>query len=243
MTTSPDASERAGWEMVFRTGEFPPKYQTHAAPNQSVVEWADTLPTGASILDVGCGVGRHVIYLGGRGFQMAGMDVSPSGVKISQEVCLQSHIPFDGRVAEMASLPWEDAVFDAALSTSTICHSVRADIARALDEVWRVLKPGGLFLVDFLHKDTLSYQRTREQAARGELTEIEPDTFVDQSPTPDLMDDAFLPHHYSDETDVRDLLKRFEILKVWPDLSEPAPNSTLARRGYWVASVRKPAHG
>ncbi|MBI1277822.1 MAG: methyltransferase domain-containing protein [Anaerolineaceae bacterium] len=238
-----NSEELAGWEPLFQNGFIPPRYQTLADPNDSVVEWADTLPSGASILDVGCGIGRHLIYLGGRGFKMAGMDISPSGVKTSQTVCAERNIDFDGRVSNMTALPWADMTFDAALSTSVISHNLRADIFKTLEEVRRVLKPGGLFLVDFPHKDTFSYQRVRKQAAAGEITEVEPDTFVDQSPEPDETDDAYLPHHFCDEADVRDLLRAFEIIRLWADLPEPSPQGNLPARGYWVAWTRKPLSG
>jgi tellurite methyltransferase len=240
MTHPSNSDERAGWEALFRSGNFPPRYQTYAAPNDSVVEWADGLPERASILDVGCGVGRHVIYLGGRGFKMAGIDISSSGVKISQEACAERQIDFDGRVANMTALPWPDMTFDAALSTMTIFHQMRANILKTIGEVGRILRPGGLFLVNFLHKDTLAYQQIRDQVAAGELSEVEPETFVDESPQPDVNDDAFLPHHFSDEADVRDLLSSFEIIRLWADL--PEGTNGVTRRGYWVASARKPLH-
>lgn len=240
MSDISQADDRAGWELLFRSGNFPPRYQSQAAPNPSVVEWADALPPGSSILDVGCGVGRHLLYLGARGFRMAGADISPTGVKTSQERCAEQQIALDARVSPMTLLPWGDNVFDAALSTSTIPHNRRADILRTLQEVRRVLKPGGLFLVDFLHKDTLNYQRALDQAASGQLTEVEPDTFIDESPTLDASDDAFLPHHFSDEAEVRNLLGSFDIVRLWADLSERAPDGGRGQRGYWVAWARKP---
>lgn len=56
----------------------------------------------------------------------------------------------------------------------------------------------------------------------------------------DLNDDAFLPHHYCDEAEVYSLLSSFEDVKVWADLAAPAAEGELPRRGYWVASARKP---
>jgi tellurite methyltransferase len=239
MTDSVTPEDRAGWELLFRGGVFPPRFQTLAAPNASVVEWAATLPAGSSIVDIGCGIGRHVLYLGERGFKLAGMDVSPTGIKTTQEVCAEHQLDFDGRVADMQALPWAANTFDAALSTSTVPHNRRADILKTMAEINRILKPGGLLLVDFLHKETLSYQRVRAQVAAGEISEVEPDTFVDESPEPDRMDDAFLPHHYSDEADARDLLCDFEIIKLWADLPV-VPEGEFPQRGYWVAWARKP---
>jgi tellurite methyltransferase len=240
MAENTDLNKPAGWEHLFQSEIFPPRYQTLAAPNASVIEWADTLAPGAFVLDVGCGVGRHVVYLGGRGFRMAGMDLSPTGVQKSYEACAERQIAFDGRVADMTTLPWADATFDAVLSTSTVCHHLRADMMKTMDEVRRVLKPGGVFLVDFLHKDTQSYLRIKEQAVSGELVEVEPNTFVDQSPEPDRNDDAFLPHHYVDEAEVREILSSFEFIKLWADLPGRTAEGELAQRGHWVAWVQKP---
>lgn len=240
MTTNPNANNHAGWEHLFQSGFFPPRYKTFAEPNGTVVEWADTLlPSGTSILDLGCGVGRHAIYLGKRGFKIAGADISPSAVKQTQAACDERQIDFDGRVADMTSLPWDDSSFDAALSTSTVCHHTLANIQKTLAEVQRVLKPNGSFLVDFLHKDTLAYQGMLKQVAEGSLSEVEPNTFVDMSPQPDVNDDAFLPHHYCDEAEVRDLVQDFEIVKLYADLSDKKAEDSLARRGYWVAWLRK----
>jgi tellurite methyltransferase len=233
-------NERAGWEHLFQNQAIPPRYDTLAAPNDSVVEWASSLLPGSFILDVGCGIGRHVVYLGGRGFKMAGVDLSPTGVKKTSDACAERQIDFEGRVSDMTALPWPDMTFDAALSTSTVCHHMYADIVKTMAEVSRVLKPGGLFLVDFLHKNTQSYQQVLEQTVAGRLAEVEPNTFIDQSPKPDTFDDAFLPHHYCNEEEVRDFLRSFEILKLETYFPDSPSDGGLSRRGYWVAWVRKP---
>jgi hypothetical protein len=64
-----------------------------------------------------------VTYLGRLGFKMAGADISATGVQLASAACAERGISFDGRVCPMTSLPWADASFDAALSTSTIHHA------------------------------------------------------------------------------------------------------------------------
>ncbi len=225
--------ERAGWEMIWRSGSIPQRYQSLAEPNPAVVEWADTLPAGGHILDVGCGVGRHCVYLGERGFRMAGVDISPNGIEQTAAVCAERGIAFEGRLSDMTTLPWPDATFDAALSTSTIHHHLRADMARAIGEVWRVLKPGGVFLADFPRVDTPSYQQQRELVAAGKILEVEPNTFVDERGAEDP--DGFLPHHFSDEADLRDLLSAFTIIR----LEAADPKVAPGRGPKWVAWLRK----
>ncbi len=230
--------DRAGWEEIWRMEDLPPRFRSFASPNDSVVAWAETVVPGGRILDVGCGVGRHVIYLGGRGFQMAGTDISPTGVKVTQDAAAGQNIPFDGRVSDMTTLPWPDATFDAAFSTSTIHHHLRVGIMQTLAEVWRVLKPGGLFLVDFPSTDTLTYQTLRELAAAEQVAEVEPNTFVDERNAEDV--DGFLPHHFCDETDIGELLREFQLVRLYPALREVVTESGPGKIGKWVAWVRKP---
>ncbi len=228
-----------GWELIWNSGQIPKRFASFSAPNSTVVEWADTLLPGGSILDIGCGVGRHCIYLGGCGFRMAGMDVSPSGIKQSQEACAARNIPFEGRVSDMSTLPWLDSTFDAALSTSTIHHQLRGNLVRSMAEVARVLKPGGLFLVDLECTQATKYSERRALADAGKILEVEPNTFIDTREDSDDFD-GYLPHHFSDEADVRDLLRPFEIVKLWAALHESTRPDRPGLVGKWVAWVRKP---
>jgi len=224
-------TNRVGWELIWSSDRIPDRYASLAAPNETVVEWADRLPAGASVFDLGCGVGRHVLYLGGRGFRMAGVDISPTGVQRTREVSAERRVAFDGRVCDMTMLPWPDATFDAALSTSTIHHGLRANIQRTIDQVWRILKPDGLFLVDFPCTDRADYALMRAEVDAGNILEVERNTFVDERP--DSGDaDGFLPHHYCDEADARDLLRRFVVERLWAELRDGS-------RGKWVAWARK----
>src|SRR5262245_37014726 len=96
---------RIGWEAIWSSDRIPGRYGTFAVPNETVVEWANGLPSGAWVIDLGCGIGRHVIYLGGRGFRMAGADISPTGVQRTTAVCAERGLVFDGRVCDMTVLP------------------------------------------------------------------------------------------------------------------------------------------
>lgn len=222
---------RAGWEQIWSTVAVPGRYASFAAPDESVVEWANSLPAGAHVFDLGCGIGRHVIYLAGLGFHMAGADISPTGIERTRAACAERSLTFDGRVCDMMATPWPDAAFDAALSTSTIHHGLRADILRSIGEVWRLLKPGGLFLVDFPSVERAEYAQRRAQVAAGQILEVEPNTFVDERPDSDDAD-GFLPHHFCDEADLRGLLGQFTLERV---LSA----SGAGGRTKWVAWARK----
>lgn len=229
---------RIGWEPIWASEQIPSRYTSFAPPNDTVVEWANSLPPGAAVFDLGCGAGRHVTYLGGRGFQMAGSDIAPTGVQRTYTACAERGLAFDGRVCDMTTLPWPDETFDATLCTSTIHHALRANIQQAIAEVWRILKPGGLFLLDFPCTDTWDYQSQRAGVVAGHQLEVEPNTFV--NPRLDSEDiDGYLPHHYCDEADVRDLLRHFTLVRLWPALRPVLPELGQGLDGKWVAWARK----
>lgn len=234
MSDISDTGQRAGWELIWRGEKIPPKYLSIAAPSPTVVELARMLPSGGSVLDIGCGLGRHCLYLGKQGFQVAGMDISPTGVETTRAVCAEHNITFDGKVADMQALPWPDAVFNGAFSIASLHHHLRPNLVKALDEVRRVLKPGGLFAADFPSTASAQYQSLRKQVAAGELSEPEPNTFVDERPEVDEDDDAFLPHHFCDEDDLRDLMQGFEVLSMQTEIND------TGKPGRWVVFARKP---
>jgi SAM-dependent methyltransferase len=235
------AAHPPGWEPIWARPEveIPKRFASFSAPNSTIVAWADTLPAGGLLLDVGCGVGRHSVYLGGRGFRVAGIDNAPSGVARAIAACAERAIAFDGRVGDMAALPWPDATFDAAFSTSTIHHHLRADIVRAIDEIWRTLRPGGRVLLDFPDTNTIDYAETRALIGPDGYQEPEPNTFIDPRPhTRDL--DGYLPHHFCDEADLRDLMRRFTILKLWEAIHPAKPSRGPGMVGKWVVWGQKP---
>jgi SAM-dependent methyltransferase len=168
---------------------------------------------------------------------MAGVDISPSGILLTRKACSGRQLAFEGYVSDMTALVWADGIFDAVLSTSAIHHHRRQEIIQALAEVRRVLKPGGLLLTDFPSTDSVEYRLMRSQAGAGQIAEVEPNTFVDRRPKSDEMDDKFLPHHYCDEADLRDLLSSFEIIRLWASLREFKDGR--GTRVKWMASARK----
>ena len=101
------------------------------------------------VLDVGCGAGRHVVYLAGKGFEVSGLDSSVEAIKITREVLKKMNLKAELTVASMyEKLPYADKSYDAIICTKALNHATIDDIRRAIKEMVRVLVPEGIiFLV------------------------------------------------------------------------------------------------
>lgn len=97
-----------------------------------------------SVLDIGCGVGRIATLLDERGFDVTGIDVSEPLVAKAQS--LFPDIEF--HVADIADTDFPSESFDFAVFSFFGLDYVlpKAKREKALREIYRVLKPGGLFL-------------------------------------------------------------------------------------------------
>ncbi|MGY5080906.1 methyltransferase domain-containing protein [Streptomyces nigrescens] len=92
---------------------------------------------GIRVVDVGCGAGRAVAEMTGRGAHATGVDVDPQMVEIAGK--RWPEVGF--RVAGAYELPFDDGALDG-YRAEKMYHELE-DPARALDEARRVLRPGG----------------------------------------------------------------------------------------------------
>jgi SAM-dependent methyltransferase len=121
------------------------------------------LAPGATVLELGCGPGTYVRYLVGFGHRVVGVDYSLSTLSRAVEADAGA----GGRylAADGYQLPFAAAAFDL-----VICIGVLQAVAgpeRLLDEMARVLRPGGVVLVETLNARGLpaAARRARELAA------------------------------------------------------------------------------
>lgn len=116
---------------------------------EKMIGWLD-LPEGSKVLDLCCGMGRHSLALAEAGFEVTGVDLS--------EVLLHEARNQDGAQAvtwlrsDMRELPL-DGGFDAVVNLFTSFGYFEDDEeqVKVLREVYRMLKPGGKCIIDFLN--------------------------------------------------------------------------------------------
>ena len=102
-----------------------------------------------SLLDAGCGNGRNLVYFLRKGYRTFAVDADERAVTYVRELATQlaADLPKENfLVAEVAELPFDNHRFDLVIS-SAVLHFAKdeAHFNRMLDQMWRVLKPGGMF--------------------------------------------------------------------------------------------------
>jgi SAM-dependent methyltransferase len=101
-------------------------------------------PPPGRVLDVGCGTGVLADRLAGSGYEVVGLDPSEGMLDVMRERAPQVEA-VHGSGTEM---PFEDGEFDLSLSVATMHHIADRDLVQsALQEMVRVVKPGGRILV------------------------------------------------------------------------------------------------
>ena len=104
-----------------------------------ISQFVKSITKNSKILDIGCGNGRNMMY---DGFNFNGIDISEEFVKI----CINRGL--NVKKGTMTSLPFEDNTFDVILSIAAYHHlKTEEERIKALHEMSRVLRPGGLVLL------------------------------------------------------------------------------------------------
>ena len=101
------------------------------------------------VLDAGCGSGRNLVYFLRSGYEVFGVDESEEAILQVRKLAaaLAPHLPAENfRVGSLEQLPADFSEVDVVLSSAVLHFAREAEQWQAMvDEMWRVLKPGGIF--------------------------------------------------------------------------------------------------
>lgn len=102
-----------------------------------------------SILDAGCGGGRNLIYFLREGFQVFAVDQNPQAIEQIRMLAktLNPNLPPENfQLSNVEKMLFQDGQFDAVISSAVLHFAeTKEHFTEMLAEMWRVLKPKGLF--------------------------------------------------------------------------------------------------
>ncbi len=103
---------------------------------------------GKKVLEIGAGTGRDSFGLAGLGAEVVQVDYSESSLEIIRSLLKKEGLSVQLVRGDAFSLPFPDRTFDVVFHQGLLEHFRQSDARRLLSENVRVLRKGGLFLVD-----------------------------------------------------------------------------------------------
>lgn len=124
------------------------------------------IPMNGSVLEIAPGPGYFCIELAKLGnYQITGLDISKSFVEIARRNAANVGLKIDFREGNASAMPFQDNTFD-----FTFCQAAFKNFSepvRAIAEMHRVLRPGGISVISDLRRDASAAEIEREIKGMG----------------------------------------------------------------------------
>jgi SAM-dependent methyltransferase len=106
-----------------------------------VARWSHLVPAGGSVLDVACGLGRHVRWFAARNHPVSCVDRSPDAIRVVQAMTTPGRV--EAVLADIENGPWPFAgrTFDAVVVTNYLWRPLLPVIVQSL-------APGGVLIYE-----------------------------------------------------------------------------------------------
>lgn len=107
-----------------------------------------------TVLDMTCGTGSQVFWLAKKGYQVTGSDINAKMLKVATEKIKQNQLPVKLLKGDVRTL--QAGEFDAIITIfNAVGHLTKADFEKAMQNIHRNLKPGGLYIFDIFNLNYL----------------------------------------------------------------------------------------
>jgi len=172
------------------------------------------------VLDLGCGVGRNCTYLAKENFDVIGVDISLTALRIAKRLSKKEKLKNLAFLqATMDNLPLSDCMLDAVICVSVIHHAIRRDVTKTINEIHRILKKNGLFLANLASVKDPRY---------GTGQKVENNTFrILEAFEENRFEEL---HHFFTKREISKILRHFSNVRV--ELLESKPH-------YWKITATK----
>ena len=208
------------WDTIYRS-----KGHIWVKPNRSVSELAKFLDSSKkeSVLDLGSGNGRHIIFFGRKGHPVTGIDISKIATKLSEGWVKKENLE-DAIILnrDMQTIPFPDKYFKLVVSTNALHHNKLKNIKETVNEIYRVLEKEGLIFISVASTDNYKC---------GHGDKVEKNTYI-----PHLGTDAGVLHHFFTRKELMSLFgKKFKV-KYLKEVNQAEP---VGGGKYWHLLAKK----
>jgi len=188
------------WDDVFAEKG---KYFTNIHPDMEKLAKLFSEKGVQRILDLGCGTGRHLLFLLKKGFEVYGLDGSPNGLEIAKNWLAEENLSSELTCQKIEhEFPYKDGFFDAVISIQVIHHNLLKDIIFTVDEIKRTLKPEGLIFLTFPLLQGFYVKKQNMQ-------KVEKRTYI-----PLTGQEKGLPHHFFTVAEVKKVFSAFNLSEI-----------------------------
>jgi len=122
-----------------------PAYKFNKNANHLLKETIDGMPPGRA-LDVAMGQGRNTLYLASQGWEVSGFDLADEAVAYAEKIAEENHLSISTSIADFESYDYGINQWD----LITWIYGGCLEVDQIADRIRTALKPGGIFLFEFL---------------------------------------------------------------------------------------------
>jgi SAM-dependent methyltransferase len=219
------------WDELHGQARYRPRY-----PQDEVVRWAFSSfapdrRKSMDVLDLGCGGGRHAVFLAREGFKTKASDQSSVGVEAAEKWSKAEGLDIEYSVCEATNLVYDDGAFDAVLCFGVLCYLDFDNLKKAVGEIRRVMRPGAKALV---------MTRTDRDFRANHAEKTGPATYIigsDGSAEYPALAEVGMLHCFLSEADVRSAFVEFSELEI--NRSAISVNDGAYSNDEWLIKVSR----
>jgi SAM-dependent methyltransferase len=168
------------------------------------------------VLDVGCGNGKYLAFLKMLGFEVSGIDSSPTAIEMAKEALGNNYGIICANMYDYQILP---SRYGLIISIAAIHHGLKREVIGTIKHIYDALLPGGRFFITLPDNEGSSHWTMMINHK-----EIEPGTRVPLSgPEKDL------PHSAFTEDEIKAMFSDFKRINL----------QLLSDRGRWIVTGEK----
>lgn len=155
-----------------------------------------------TMLDLGCGPGRHAALFARNGFRVSALDISEYVIGEVKKTSAAAGLAVDAKAGDMLDMPYADSSFDCLVAFHSVSHTDTPGMDRVIGQIRRVLKPGGELFLTVCSKSAWHFDSPK-------CPRIDPNTTL-ISEGPELE----VPHFHAGADDMKRLFSGFRILHL-----------------------------